>query len=146
MACVATSSSGAGDSRRKSPEGKAQREGWRRPSHDENGGLHEGILHQHNHGKTNLPSKKPHERVFLNQRCRSEIIHRIDREEGGARNMGWETAEHHERIAREIKRNLFITSTRQVLPDEGESSNNGGICGLDAACNRLEEAIGRIPK
>lgn len=95
--------------------------------------------------------------IHLNQRCRSEIKLRIDTEEKGRRlrNLGWNAEEHRERLAKEIKLNLFkgqdIHLHQQDQNQEGrrghpgleEATNN---LELEEALNNLEVAISRIPK
>lgn len=80
-----------------------------------------------------------------NQKCRSEIIKRIDREEGGTRlrKLGWESDENRERLAREIKQNMF--GYCELKQHDEITGSNGGDSDLEAACKRLEEAISRIP-
>ncbi|CAN6315420.1 unnamed protein product [Urochloa humidicola] len=81
---------------------------------------------------------------YINQRCRSEIIQRIDKEEQGVklRRLGWESEEERERIARSIRRSLFGTNS----PPRGhDSTTSEESAQLEAAFSQLEVAMGKIP-
>lgn len=94
-------------------------------------------------GESSQPNSS---QLTLNQRCRSEIIHRINEEEGGKRlrNLGWGEAESRERLSREIKRNLFKSPDEIDQRTESELGKLPQIRELDEDWNQLETAIYRI--
>ena len=86
----------------------------------------------------------------LNQKGRSEILHRVNREElreGRARRLGRDVEADRERAAQEIKRELFRFSRLPESPSrtEAPSIGGGGDPDLEVACAELEAAISKIP-
>ena len=86
----------------------------------------------------------------LNQKGRSEILRRVNREElleGRVRRLGRDEEADREREARAIKRELFCSPRFPVSPSRTGTSpiGHGGDPDLELACAELEAAISKIP-
>ena len=83
-------------------------------------------------------------RVKLNQKGKSEIIRRVDREDqcGGRQcHSGWKSEEDHIRLAKEIKRNLFSAKPCASPKENGEAKD---LTNLDSAWFQLEGVLRRM--
>jgi len=86
-------------------------------------------------------------RTRLNQRGRAEFVRRVDREEfhrAKQRNLDGDWIEK-ERLARDIKRNIFSSPRKCTPPRSADASSSDDEVELERACLNLEEAINRIP-
>jgi hypothetical protein len=81
---------------------------------------------------------------YINQKGRSEIVRRIDKESQGIRlrRLGWEEEEERERLAREIKRKLFCSSSNPPSPNRDNRSRDEAPGGLINGI-RILEAVDR---
>lgn len=83
--------------------------------------------------------------VNLNQRGKSEIIRKVDREDqsGGRRCCsGWKNEEDRICLAREIKRNLFVSRSPEDPQEIGAAED---LTKLESSWDDLEDALRRIP-